>query len=171
MVEGRRRVVGGEKTPLHRLAVATGFGATLLGAALKLPLATATTTTSSSNATSSGDNGMTDTYYGYGDSVCRDVAVLCAANVFCVECSAPLLELLIGGGDDDGDSSEDDDDSAATVTDDEASSGLCSTRYPSLVSGDDVSFCGRVGTAKCCEYSNNDIASACLDDPLVAEVW
>lgn len=145
MIEGGRPG-GGLHDKAFRLALATLFGGLVLGVTV-LPLAEGTATSS-----------------------CGNVAERCAADPFCTGCTSAMTRRRrersrrgLQEGDDDGD----DDASASSAS----ASDLCSTRYPSLVSGGAVSFCARVGAAKCCEFSDNDAASSCLEDPLAAEAW
>lgn len=158
MVDGRRRGLFGKALCL---AAATVSGGLLLGAA-NLPLAGAATSSSSSGGG------------GVPDSACSGVKERCLADPFCTGCTTGIgsrrrersrrrLQQQSGGDDDaNGSSSE---------QEQEASTELCSSRYPILVSGSGVSFCERVGAAKCCEFSDNDTASTCLEDSLTAEYW
>lgn len=141
MIKGGRRG-GGLGDKAFRLALATLFGGLVLEL-IVLPL--------------------TD---GAAASSCSTVVDRCAADPFCSGCTSTITRrrrersrrgLQEGGDDDDGAGG--------------GGSELCSARYPDLVSGGTVSFCARVGTAKCCEFSDNNAASACLDDPLSAEAW
>jgi len=150
MIEAGRRG-GGLRDKAFRLVLATLFGGLVLGVIL-LPLAEGAVTGS-----------------------CSTVVERCAADPSCSDCTSTITRRrrersrrgLQEGDDDDGD----DDGGASSAGAGGGGSELCSTRYPSLVSGGAVSFCGRVGAAKCCEFSDNDAASTCMDDPLSAEAW
>eukprot|EP00752_Nemacystus_decipiens_P007154 g6406.t1 len=165
MGDGRRRRVF-RKT--LRFAVTTACGGIVLSAA-SLPLASAATSSSSSGSGGGGGSGVSS-------SACSGVAERCAADLVCTGCTVAIgtrrerrsrRRLQQQSGDDDAD----DDGEQQQQEEPEESTELCSSRYPILVSGSGISFCERVGAAKCCEFSDNDAAATCMDDPLSAEYW
>lgn len=87
---------------------------------------------------------------------CSDVAARCAANRSCAGCTTAIGSRRKA---------------RRRLQEEEVSTELCSSRYPILVTGSDISFCERVGAAKCCEFSNNDVALSCMEDTLAAEYW
>lgn len=142
MIDSRPRGTAGKA---FGLALATACGGLLL-AVSTLPVVGATTTTSSSSGV-------------FEPASCGTVDARCAADPFCTSCTssaggrARSRRRLQQGNET------------------EVATELCADRYPSIVTGPAVSFCARVGAARCCEFSDNDAASECLDDPLTAEYW
>eukprot|EP00903_Cladosiphon_okamuranus_P005918 g5849.t1 len=158
---GRRRGLFGKALCLAMAAVSWGL---MLGAA-SLPAVGATTSSASSGVV----GGVAP------DSACGGVAERCAADPFCSGCTTAiggrrkersrrrLQQQAVDNDADDG--------SQQQGGEEEVSTELCSSRYPILVTGSSVTFCERVGAAKCCEFSNNDVARSCMEDPLAAEYW
>lgn len=156
MIDGRRRGIFGK---VLSVAVASAPGGLVFGVA-NLTLSRAAT---SSSAPTAGDVSY---------SACATVEERCTADPFCAGCTAAIggrrkgrsrRRLQLQTGDDTDDNSGQEGAGAPPE--------LCSARYPILVSGSSVSFCERVGVAKCCEFSDNDAALSCMADPLSAEYW
>lgn len=150
MIDGRRKALLGK---VLLLAMANASGGLVIGGA-SLPLAMAATSSASSGG------GTADS------SACVAVADRCAADPFCTGCTTAIVGVRKTRRRLQQQQQQDNDEEMEV-----GSAELCSSRYPSLVSGSDVSFCERVGAASCCEFSDNDTAAACMEDPLSAEFW